>query len=146
MANLSALNTLIELASKDSDSAAKKLGQALRMAEDTEKKLNLLLSYREEYAARFQTSMTAGLTAVDYRNFQLFIEKLDAAIEGQQSIVLEAKRQTEIERKSWQECERKRMSYDTLASRAEKQLQQKENKRDQKQNDEYAARAAMHKR
>lgn len=146
MANLSALNTLIELASKDSDNAAVKLGQALRAAEDTEKKLNLLLSYREEYAARFQTSMTTGLTAVDYRNFQLFIEKLDAAIEGQQSIVMEAKRLTEIERKSWQECERKRMSYDTLASRAEKQLQQKENKRDQKQNDEYAARAAMHKR
>ncbi|MBS0308716.1 MAG: flagellar export protein FliJ [Proteobacteria bacterium] len=146
MANLSALTTLIDLASKDSDNAAKKLGQALRMAEDTEQKLNLLLNYRDEYAARFQTSMTAGLTAVDYRNFRHFIEKLDAAIEGQQSIVMAAKHQTEIERKSWQDCERKRMSYDTLASRAEKQLQQQENKRDQKQTDEHAARAAMHKR
>lgn len=146
MANLSALNTLIELAAKDSDDAARKLGQALRAAEETETKLNLLLGYREEYAARFQTSMTNGLTAVDYRNFQLFIDKLDAAIEGQQMIVMQARQQSERERKSWQECERKRMSYDTLATRAEKQLQQKENKRDQKQTDEHAARAVMHKR
>lgn len=146
MANLSALTTLIDLALKDTDEAAKKLGQAIRAGEDTEKKLAMLLGYRDEYAARFQSSMAAGLSAMDYRNFQLFIEKLDAAIAGQQAIVQEAKRLIERERKSWQDCERKRMSYDTLATRAEKEKQHKENKRDQKQTDEHAARAALYKR
>ncbi len=146
MANLSALNTLIELAVKDSDEAAKKLGEAIRAAEETEKKLTLLLGYRDEYAVRFQNSQATGLTAMDYRNFQLFIEKLDTAITGQQAVVQDAKRRIDIERKLWQDCERKRMSYDTLATRAEKEKLHKENKRDQKQTDEHAARSRLYKR
>jgi flagellar FliJ protein len=146
MANPSALHTLIELAAKDSDEAAKRLGEALRAAEETEKKLNLLLGYRDEYAARLQNNQANGISAMEYRNFQLFIDKLDTAIAGQQAVVQDARRRVENERKSWQECERKRMSYDTLASRAETARQHKENKRDQKQMDEYAARSAMAKR
>lgn len=146
MAIMSALNTLIELASKDSDEAAKQLGQAVRAAEEAEKKLALLMGYRDEYAARFQTSMTRGLSAMDYRNYQQFMDKLDAAIGGQEEIVQGAKRQVEQERKAWQDCERKRLSYDTLATRAEKEKQHKENKRDQKQTDEHAARSAQYKR
>lgn len=146
MANSSALHTLIELAVKDSDDSAKRLGAAIRAVEDAEKKLNLLLGYRDEYAARFQNSQSSGISAMDYRNFQLFIEKLDTAIAGQQAIVDNAKSRVDSERKSWQECEKKRMSYGTLASRAETARMHKENKRDQKQMDEYAARSALYKR
>lgn len=146
MANSSALHTLIELAVKDSDDSAKRLGEAIRAVEDAEKKLNLLLGYRDEYAARFQNIQASGISAMDYRNFQLFIEKLDTAIAGQQAIVDNARRRVDSERKSWQECEKKRMSYGTLASRAETARMHKENKRDQKQMDEYAARSALYKR
>ncbi len=144
MANPSALHTLIELAVKDSDEAARRLGEAIRAAEECEKKLNLLLGYRDEYASRFQSSQATGLTAMEYRNFQVFIGKLDTAIAGQQSIVQNAKHRIDNERKSWQECEKKRMSYDTLASRAETARLHKENRRDQKQMDEYAARSALY--
>lgn len=146
MANPSALHTLIELAVKDSDESAKRLGEAIRAVEDAEKKLNLLLGYRDEYAARFQNSQASGISAMDYRNFQLFIEKLDTAIAGQQAIVDNARSRVDSERESWQECEKKRMSYGTLASRAETARMHKENKRDQKQMDEYAARSALYKR
>jgi flagellar FliJ protein len=50
------------------------------------------------------------------------------------------------ERSAWQSSERKRMSYDTLAVRAEKAELQKENKRDQKLMDEFATRQANYKR
>lgn len=146
MAIMSALNTLIELASKDSDEAAIELGQAVRNAEETEKKLAMLKGYRDEYAARFQTSMTKGLSAMDYRNYQQFMNKLDAAINGQEEIVQAAHRQVETQRKAWQECEKKRLSYGTLATRAEKEKQHQENKRDQKQMDEHAGRSAQYKR
>ncbi len=146
MAKLSALTTLIELATRDSDDAAKLLGTAIRAAEECEQKLNMLLGYRDEYANRFQDSQKAGIAAMEYRNFQLFIEKLDTAIDGQQSLVRNARLKVERQRQTWQECERKRMSYGTLASRAEKERQHKENKRDQKQTDEHAARSAHFKR
>jgi flagellar protein FliJ len=146
MALLSALDTLIELAMRETDEAAKRLGLAVRATEDTEKKLELLMQYRDEYAARFQANMATGLTAMGYRNFQLFMVKLDDAIAGQQQIVMQSKRRVEEEQSAWQQSERKRMSYDTLASRAHKEEQRKENKRDQKDTDEQATRSAHFKR
>jgi len=146
MATLSALDTLIDLAMRETDEAAKRLGHAIRATEDNEKKLSMLMQYREEYAARFQTTMTTGFTAMGYRNFQLFMDKLDQAIAGQQAIVQETQRRVQAERTAWQTSERKRMSYDTLATRAHKEEQRKENKREQKNTDEQATRAAHYKR
>lgn len=146
MAINSALETLIELATSQTDEAAKRLGLAVRACEDTEQKLTMLLQYRDEYETRFQATMTSGLTAAGYRNFQLFLEKLDTAIAGQQKIVDDAKRRIVHERSQWQSCERKRMSYDTLATRMQKAEEHKANKLDQKLMDEFANRQANYKR
>ena len=145
MAKTSALDTLIELATNETDAAARKLGNAIRACDDTEKKLDMLLQYRDDYAARFQSKLASGLTAAGYRNFQLFMDKLDAAIDGQQQIVEEAKKRVGHQKNAWQASERKRVSYDTLATRAHQAEERKENKRDQKQTDEFAARQAQHK-
>jgi flagellar FliJ protein len=146
MATNSALETLIELATSQTDEAAKRLGLAIRACEDTEQKLAMLLQYREEYEARFNANLASGVTAAGYRNFQLFLEKLDTAIAGQQRIVDDAKQRIIDERSLWQSCERKRMSYDTLATRVQKAEERKENKRDQKLMDEFATRQANYKR
>jgi len=141
-----ALETLIELATSQTDEAAKRLGLAIRACEDIEQKLTMLLQYREEYEARFQASLLSGVTAAGYRNFQLFLDKLDTAIDGQQKIVNDAKRRIVDERSQWQSCERKRMSYDTLATRMLKAEERKANKLDQKLMDEFATRQTNYKR
>ncbi len=146
MATPSALETLIELATSATDEAAKRLGHAIRATEKAEKKLELLQQYREEYAARFQAKMAQGLSPAGYRNFQAFIEKLDAAISGQQQVVQDAESGVVREKGAWQASERKRMSYDTLADRAVKKEQLRENRKDQKLNDEHAARQGQFKR
>jgi flagellar FliJ protein len=146
MATSSALETLIDLAMRETDEAAKRLGLAIRATEDTEKKLALLMQYRDEYAARFQANMARGLTAMGYRNFQLFMDKLDDAIAGQQQIVLQSKQRVQVEQTAWQQSERKRVSYNTLATRAQKEEQRKESKREQKMTDEQATRSAHYKR
>ncbi|MBS1186275.1 MAG: fliJ [Burkholderiaceae bacterium] len=141
----SALATLIELATKDCDHAAQELGKAIRMADESEKKLALLLQYREDYSARFQTSQAEGLTIAGYRNFQLFMDKLDQAIDGQQHVVNESKKRIEEHRTIWQAAEKKRVSYDTLATRERKEAQRKEARREQKQMDEFANRKSHQK-
>lgn len=146
MATPSALETLIELATRESDEAAKRLGKCMKAAEDTEQKLAVLVQYRDDYAARFQTNLTAGLTAMGYRNFQMFLDKLELAISSQKLVVQDAHTRVERERSAWQASERKRMSYDTLAARASKEKQLKESRRDQKQTDEHAARQFQYKR
>jgi len=142
----SALETLIELATKLTDEATRRFGQAVRASEAEEQKLALLKQYREDYAARFQAHRSTGLSATGYRNFQVFLDQLDAAITGQEQVVAHAQCRTEDERSAWQDCERKRISYDTLAARAEKSEQQRSARRDQKQTDEQAARRLLDKR
>jgi flagellar FliJ protein len=146
MAQLSALDTLIELATKQTDEAAKRLGRAVRADEDAQKKLQLLLQYRDDYAARLQANASSGLTASAYRNFQHFLDKLDDAIDGQQKVVQDVKRRVGAERGAWQSSERKRMSYDTLATRALNVQQLQQTRREQKQTDEFAARQLLYKR
>ena len=146
MAHPSALETLIELATTETEDAAKRLGLAVKAAADTENKLTLLQGYREEYAARFQASLASGLSAMGYRNYQLFMDKLDLAVASQEKVVGEAKKRVEERRLAWQAGEKKRMSYGTLANRAQQEELARNNKRDQKAMDEHAARQHLFKR
>ena len=146
MASPSQLETLIDLAQRETDDCAKRLGAALKSLDDCQQKLDMLSGYRDDYARRFEESMANGITPMAYRNFQAFMLKLDSAILGQQQVVNHAQARSENEKSRWQLAERKRMSYGTLATRAEKEELRKENKRDQKLMDEFATRAANYKR
>lgn len=143
MAHPSALDTLIDLAATESDAAAKELGRAVREADDAAQKLAMLVQYRDDYSTRLHSGMGSGLTASAFRNFQVFIGKIDDAIAGQQQIVKQAQLRIERQRGVWQHSERKRLSYGTLANRAQQAALHKQNKRDQKQMDEFAARRAF---
>lgn len=146
MSKISALDTLIDLATTATDEAAKQLGLAIRAGTEAQNKLNMLLQYREDYAARFQSSLSSGMSPADYRNFQLFMQKLDTAITGQEQVLAAAQRRIAQEQAAWRESERKRISFGTLASRAEKEIVRKEDKRLQKAMDEHAARQVFYKR
>lgn len=146
MASRSQLETLIDLARRETDDTAKRLGAALKALDDCQQKLQMLSGYRDDYAQRFEATMAAGITPTAYRNFQSFMGKLDNAITGQHEVVRQAERRCEHEKKVWQEAERKRMSYTTLENRAQEAALKLENKRDQKAMDEHAARQAYYKR
>ncbi|MFC3459173.1 MULTISPECIES: flagellar export protein FliJ [Massilia] len=146
MANTSALETLIELAQRDSDAAAKRLGAALKAVEEAEAKLQMLLGYRDDYANKLDQAQMAGITPFAYRNFVAFIDKLDNATNGQREVLKHAKYKSEQEKKAWQESERKRLSYRTLNERAAAEALKVENKRDQKMMDDHAARTVRHQR
>jgi flagellar FliJ protein len=146
MASTQQLETLIDLARRETDDAAKRLGAALKAATDAEEKLNMLIGYRDEYGRRFDASQQQGISPMAYRNFQAFMEKLDSAIQGQQEVVRHSKARGDQEKQVWQDAERKRMSYSTLRDRAEAQELKKEAKRDQKAMDEHASRQAFFKR
>lgn len=146
MASQSQLETLIELARRETDDAAKRLGVALKAVADGEEKLTMLTGFRDEYGRRFEASQLAGITPMAYRNFQAFIDKLDTAIKGQEEVVRHSRHKSEQEKRHWQDAERKRMSYSALNDRALAQALKLEAKRDQKAMDEHAARQAFYKR
>ena len=106
----------------------------------------MLLNYRDDYAMRLDAAQVAGITPLAYRNFVAFIGKLDNAINGQREVVKHAHHKSAVEKTAWQASERKRLSYRTLNERAAAETLRIENKRDQKQMDEHAARQAYYKR
>ncbi|OYW37716.1 MAG: flagellar export protein FliJ [Hydrogenophilales bacterium 12-61-10] len=146
MATRSALNTLIELTNTEADEAAKRLGEGLRVRDEASQKLDLLQQYRDDYAQRCQTSLANGISATHFNNYRVFMQKLDHAIAGQQTVVSHAEQRAEQARRVWQACEQKKMSFVTLSDRANKEDARREVWRDQKQNDEHAARCVSHKR
>src|SRR5471032_3391777 len=146
MASQTQLDTLIDLAQRASDAAAKRLGVALKAVADAEQKKVMLIGYRDEYARRFEAAQQTGITPMAYRNFQAFMVKLENAINGQQEVLRVTQMRTEEEKAAWQESERKRLSFRTLSDRAAAEALKVEAKRDQKQTDEHAARQAYYKR
>ena len=146
MASSSALATLIELAQRDTDAAAKRLGAALKAVEEAEQKLKMLHDYRDDYARKLEAAQMSGMTPMAYHNFVAFMGKLDNAINGQHEVLKHAQYKSGVEKTAWQACERKRLSYRTLSERAAADALKLENKRDQKQMDEHAARQAYYRR
>ena len=142
MANISALETLIDLAQRESDDRAKRLGAALKQVEEGEQKLQMLNGYRDDYANKLDAAQQNGITPFAYQNFIAFLDKLQNAINGHKEVIKHAEFKAGMERKAWQESERKRLSYRTLTERAAAESLAVETKRDQKMMDDFAARAA----
>ena len=141
----SALHTLIELAQKEVDAAAKQLGFCIKQSNDAHEQLTLLTQYRSDYELRLQSNAQRGLNVIQYANFQSFIIKLDQAIEGQKKIITDAEYKVDIAKRHWQEQEKKRLSFKTIVKRHQQIAVKKEAKQDQKQTDERATHALFYK-
>jgi flagellar FliJ protein len=139
MTKRSALDTLLELAQLRTDEAAKRLGALNAQGLDMEAKLDLLTQYRNEYQERFQISMRQGLTASDWRNYQDFLDKLNAAIIQQREMVASVRQRVTVSEVAWQSARRTLNSYGTLAQRQAHAHEQRMARHEQKETDERAS-------
>ncbi len=141
MTKHSALDTLLELAQTRTDDAARRLGALNAQGVDMETKLALLTEYWNEYSARFQISMQQGITAADWRNYQEFLNKLDAAIVQQREVLAATRQRVEAGQVAWQSAKRTLKSYDTLAQRQVGAEMLRMARHEQKETDERASNA-----
>lgn len=133
-------DTLIDLAKKRCDEAAQRLGTVMAQARDSEFKCGTLATYRDDYRARLENAIRAGVGAADLRNFQGFLFKLDEAVR-QQSAESEHWRQTvETARALWQEEQKRMRSYSTIQERRLDVAARQAARGEQKQQDEMASR------
>src|SRR5471032_3239063 len=107
MASKAQLETLMDLARRETDDAAKRLGAALKAVEDAKQKHIMLTGFREEYAKKLEAAQLAGITPMAYRNFVAFIDKLDVAVKGKLEMIKHAQMRAEQEKIAWQAGERK---------------------------------------
>lgn len=137
------IGTLSQLARNRTDEAARKLA-ALRDANlGASAKLDLLLQYRQEYARQLHSLLAQGATTAQWRNYQEFMQALDAGIEHQRAAAAQAQARLERGRVDWQHQRRRLNAYETLADRLQRQEAIVQGRREQRASDEQAARMAQ---
>ncbi|MEW6345273.1 MAG: flagellar export protein FliJ [Paraburkholderia sp.] len=134
------IKTLIGLAQDDVDAAAQRLGRAQRESSEVQAQLDALVRYRDEYHARFNATAQSGMPAGNMRNFQAFIDTLDAAIDQQRKLLLAANARVEAAKPEWQRHKQKLGSYEVLQARGDAAEAQQLARREQRDADEHAAR------
>lgn len=137
MPNTLTLRKLLDLAEKKSKESAKKLGKLNFQHLEAEKKLNLLLQYRQNYQTRLQNLSQNGINHVELQNFIRFVDKLDTAISEQRLAVKHAVNSRNTGNSEYQSCQRRLNSYDTLSQRYKKTEQLIQTKAEQKELDEF---------
>ena len=140
MTKESPLTTLIGLAQDDVDAATQRLGRLTRERDEVKQQLDALVTYRDEYHARFTESARSGMAAGNVRNFQAFIDTLDSAIEQQQRLLEQANTRLEAAKPEWRHQKQKLGSYEVLQARSDAVEARKTARREQRDADEHAAR------
>ncbi len=135
------LQPLLDLARNNSDDAGRKLQQLKVKWQEADFKLSQLTGYREEYRNRLLQNTQQGMQMVAWREFQLFMDKLDQAIALQGDEVEKCKQQWEGGRREWLERQRQLKAYDTLSQRHAASEVKRDSKKEQLEQDEFAGRA-----
>ncbi len=139
MSNHLPIQTLISLAEEELEAATKKLGKFQQERNEAQAQLDSLVTYRDEYHARFTASAQIGTTAQTLRNFQAFVDTLDAAINQQRGLVNAANNRLEAAKPEWQQRKQKLGSYQVLAARGEAVKAKQEARVEQRESDEHSA-------
>ena len=134
------LQTVLDLMQARTDEATRNLARLIANEKDAKAKLDMLMGYRDEYAGRFRAAAQNGLTQREWQNFQHFLGRLDEAIEQQRRTVAMQERNTVAGQLQWQQQRKKLKAFDTLSERYFASENAKEMKREQKLQDEFAAR------
>lgn len=135
-----ALQTVLELMQARADDATQALARLIASEQDAKAKLALLQQYRNEYAARFRQMAQNGLSPREWQNYQEFLNRLDDAVSSQSKAVTQQEMNTAAGQARWREQHLKLKAIDTLSERHYAREEAREAKRDQKAQDEFAAR------
>ena len=139
MSNHLPIKTLINLAEEELEAATKKLGKLTQERDEAESQLNSLVTYRDEYHARFTASAQEGTTAQTLRNFQAFVDTLDSAINQQRALLVSTTQRLEAAKPEWQQRKQKLGSYQVLAARGEAVRAKQDARIEQRDSDEHSS-------
>lgn len=134
------LQTLLDLSQMRLDDATRQLGELIAGEQEANQRLEILAQYRAEYQNRFMAAAQNGLGRDQWRNYQSFLARLDAAIDQARQGVALSRQRTAAGQQEWLHKRGQVKAYDTLAERHVDRLRHAEQRRDQKAQDEHAAR------
>lgn len=135
-----ALQPVLDLMQTRADDATRRLAQLIAAEQNAKEKLAMLQQYRDEYADRFRQSARNGLSRQEWHNYQEFLDRLDEAIQQQQTAVHQQERHTALGQQHWQQQRTRLKAFDTLSQRHDQNEMRSEQRREQKEQDEFSSR------
>lgn len=130
---------LLEQAQERSEKAARLMAGAKSSWQTGEQKLQQLEQFVGDYRQRLSQVQQSGLSVNQWRDYQLFMLKLDTAINQQRTEVALLSQRFEESKLAWMDTQKQVKALQALAERHEKTRQTVALKREQKELDEYAA-------
>ena len=132
------LQPLVELSEERSQAAARMLARLKQAWQEAENKQLQLQGYLEDYRQRLQQQSQSGLTALQWRDYQAFMTKLESAIKVQAQEIERCRLAWEAGQVEWLACERDVKAYQTLRQRHDAAERKLDARQDQQQQDEFA--------
>ncbi|MEW6354459.1 MAG: flagellar export protein FliJ [Pseudomonadota bacterium] len=132
------LKPVARLAEYKERDAARLLAEAQHAVERHEERLNELLTYANEYRQRLRAAESAGMEAGQRHDYQVFIAKLDEAINQQRGRLAAATHELEHRRRQWLATHGASTSLDKIVARYADEETRSAARREQGEADERA--------
>jgi flagellar FliJ protein len=141
MATRFPLQSLLDHARHRMEAAERLLRMLRRKEEAARQRLDELQGYKRDYHQRLAGEAgSRGMEIHLLRDYHAFLGKLEVAIRHQENEVAQATAHWQSAHDNWLALRQKVKAYETLADRHRHQEIRREEKRDQRQTDEQAAR------
>ncbi len=132
------LEPVKRLANESADQAAKVFAQQRAEVADQQQRLAQLEAYRQEYRDKLRAAGAQGIDAFRLRDYNAFMDRIDAAILRQKDAVGRSEREAERSRTQWLHLLSRARAIDTVVERAQADERRAASKREQRMLDELA--------
>ena len=137
------LEFLEKLAADRSDVQAAQLARARHALADAESKLQQLQRYESGYHTQLGARLAAPVEIDTLRGHHRFMQNVALAVRQQEIEVARRRANVDAVHRVWQETERRRQGFRVMAEKAVRIEHRNDERKLQKNNDEFAARNAQ---
>jgi len=137
------IKSIADIAKNRELSAAQVLGQKRQFLQQQRGRLDELITYRQEYSHRFETSGNEGFNARQLNEFRTFFNKLNQAIVQQRDLISHLDKECHVCQENWMS---KRVNSQAIGKVVEKYQHREiceQEKREQLDLDERAQRLGL---
>lgn len=129
------MEPVVEVTVQREREAAKRLGEAQQRMQAAEQRLDELVRYRDEYTDQFANG--GSLAAARLRDYRIFLERLNQAVEQQRVLVVRAQQEAESQRQRWLAMRTRVQALGKVVDRYRVEERSQHERRLQKESDQH---------
>lgn len=128
------MQPVVDVAARREREAASQLGEGQARRQQAEQRLQDLIAYRDEYSRQFDAA--GSVNAVRLRDYRIFLDRLNQAIEQQRGLCARAAADCEALRLRWLEVHGRAQALDKVVSRYQAEERDCDARREQQESDQ----------